>query len=83
MGSPRQPSGITRQFGHYVVVAGKDRELIEVKPNGEVVQRLKLKKKSHVQSEGVGFMSDGRLVLADEGRGSDAAISIYTPNGIH
>ncbi len=75
------PSGITTAFGNYIVVAAKDRELIELTPEGKIVARVELGKKAHPQTEGIGFLDNQELVLTDEAKNKKARISLYVPTG--
>lgn len=71
------PSAITPAFGGYLLLSARDRLILQVTEQGEVVAQTRLKK-SHNQPEGVGLFSDGRLVIADEGGKGNAQLSIYS-----
>jgi len=64
------PSGVTRAFGHYVLIAGRDRLIFEVTRTGSIVSVSRLGKKHHPQAEGIALLpSMERLLIADEGGG--------------
>ena len=44
---------------------------------GEVMGVRKLKKKHHVQPEGLAFLEDGTMIIADEGRNKRGRITTY------
>jgi tRNA A-37 threonylcarbamoyl transferase component Bud32 len=75
------PSGATwdAATGHLVVIAGPDHRVAEVDLDGRVLAMRDLDPTRHPQAEGIAFTTDGRLVLADEGRRSGARISVYAP----
>ena len=79
LGGKFHPSAIATQFGSYIILAGKQHLIRQVSSGGEVMISLSLKKKHHHQAEGIGFLPDGRLVIADEGKGSKGRISAYRP----
>jgi hypothetical protein len=76
-GKKIHPSGIETRFGHYIILAGKEHLLIETTSQGEIVNIAKLKKKHHKQTEGIGFLSNQKLILADEGEDKKGRITIY------
>jgi uncharacterized protein YjiK len=61
-----------------VIVSAKGHSAIEIDEQGKLIDRVKLNKEDHPQSEGLTFMPDGRLVLSDEGPRGRGKISIYT-----
>ncbi|MBC7791039.1 MAG: SdiA-regulated domain-containing protein, partial [Anaerolineae bacterium] len=63
------PSGIEHdpQTGNYLIVAAKQRAIIEITPEGKLVATAKLAKRWHRQSEGIAIMPDRSLVIGDEG----------------
>jgi uncharacterized protein YjiK len=76
------PSGLARSpgNGHYVLVAARERALIELSPAGELIQVLILPKApAHPQMEGVTFTTTGELIIADEGGGKRGRLSVYSP----
>ena len=71
------PSGISIQFDSYIILAGKERLIVQVSKEGEIVSSAKLKKKYHRQSEGIGFLPDHTLVISDEGRYRGGRVTTY------
>ncbi|MBT8143169.1 MAG: SdiA-regulated domain-containing protein [Gammaproteobacteria bacterium] len=73
------PSGIAIHpvSGHLYIVAARQNGLIEIDDNAQVVRRLRLPRERHRQTEGIEFLEDGRLLLADEGRGKRARLTLY------
>lgn len=63
--------------GNYVLVAGPERMLLEVTPKGAVVATRQLRRQLHPQPEGVTFLGDSVLVIADEGGNSAATLTCY------
>ena len=67
-----------RDRGSFLIVSAKGHSAIEVDEQGRLIDRVKLDKDVHPQSEGLTLMPDGRLVLSDEGPRGRGKISIYT-----
>ena len=67
-----------RDRGSFVIVSAKGHSAIEIDEQGKLIDRVKLNKEDHPQSEGLTIMPDGRLVLSDEGPRGRGKISIYT-----
>jgi tRNA A-37 threonylcarbamoyl transferase component Bud32 len=65
--------------GHVLLVAGPDHRIAEVDLDGRVLAVEDLDPSRHPQAEGIAFTTDGRLVIADEGRQSGARITVYAP----
>jgi uncharacterized protein YjiK len=78
-GKDFQPSAIDRNAatGTYFVVAAGQEAIAEITPQGEVLSVRKFPKGSHKQAEGVAFLSDNRLIVADEGGGGRARLTAY------
>lgn len=75
-----QPSGLERHpSGHYIIVAAAESVVIEITPSGAIVDAVTLPKRSHRQVEGITFLPDGRLIMADEGGRRRARLTQYTP----
>ncbi len=74
-----QPSGIERHplSGTYFVVAARQCAVAEITPQGQVLAVAKLAAKRHPQAEGIAFTADYALVLADEGAGKRATLTVY------
>ena len=78
-GKKFQPSGIERHpaSGNYFVVAARQRAIAEVTPDGRVVAAKQFPTEWHRQSEGITFDADGTLIIADEGAGKKARLTVY------
>ena len=78
-GKKFQPSGIERHpvSGNYFVVAARQRAIAEITPGGRVVAAKQFPAERHRQSEGITFASDGTLIIADEGAGKKARLTLY------
>ena len=76
------PSGIAvdPRTANLYVVASRQRAIIEMKPNGELINAIILPLADrHRQAEGIEITQDGRLLIADEGGKKKARLSVYTP----
>jgi hypothetical protein len=62
--------------GHYVLVAGPQRLLAEISQRRAVVVH-RLEQRLHAQPEGVTFVGDSLLVVADEGSTGPATLTCY------
>ncbi len=78
-GKEFQPSGIERHptSGNYFVIAARQRAIAEITPEGEVVAVKQLPAQRHRQTEGITFAADGALIVADEGAGRKARLTLY------
>ena len=74
-----QPSGIERHSmsGNYFVVASRQRAIAEITPEGQVVAAKQFPAEWHRQAEGITFAPDGALIIADEGTGGKARLTVY------
>ncbi len=54
--------------GHWLLVAGPERWLVEVTPDGRLVAAAALDRARHPQPEGLAILRDGTLLIGDEGR---------------
>jgi uncharacterized protein YjiK len=72
------PSGVEldARSGRILVIAARDRALIELDRSGAVAA-ARLLDESHVQAEGIAIMPDGALVIADEAAGGRALLTRY------
>lgn len=76
------PSGIAVDpvTGNLLLVAARQRALIELTPDGGLLQALIMPMaRRHKQPEGVEIMKDGRLLIADEGGNNKARLAVYQP----
>ncbi len=56
------------------VTSSKGKLLLVLSPEGKILQLQKLKKKVHVQPEGICFDNDGTLYIANEGKDNKAKV---------
>jgi uncharacterized protein YjiK len=75
------PSGIVYrpESGTLFLVAARQRLILEFAMNGELISSMRLAKKKHHQVEGISFLSNGLLILADEAKNRRARLSLYAP----
>jgi uncharacterized protein YjiK len=64
--------------GHYVIVAGPQRALVEVTSTGAVVAVRSLSRRVHSQPEGLTFLGDSVVLIADEGGDSHGTLTRYS-----
>ena len=78
-GKKFQPSGIERHpmSGNYFVVAARQTAIAEITPGGQVVAVKQFPARRHRQTEGITFAADGTLIIADEGAGKKARLTLY------
>ena len=74
-----QPSGIEKHpaSDNYFVVAARQLAIAEVTPGGQVVGVRQFPDQLHRQPEGITFAEDGALIIADEGVGRKARLTLY------
>jgi uncharacterized protein YjiK len=74
-----EPSAVERdpRTGHYVVVAGPQQAVVEVTRDGAVVAARPLPKGTHRQPEGITFLGDSVVLLADEGGDRRGTLTWY------
>lgn len=63
--------------GHYLLVAGPERALVEVTATGAFVAARPLRRQLHPQPEGLTLLGDSVLVIGDEGANGRASITCY------
>lgn len=74
------PTGVTidRQTGNRLIIASRQRALVELTANGDLVSARNLPLTNrHRQAEGVELTVDGRLLIADEGGTHRARLAVY------
>ena len=78
-GKKFQPSGIERHpvSGNYFVVGARQGAIAEITPSGKVVAAKQFSAQWHRQAEGITFAADGALIVADEGAGRKARLTLY------
>jgi uncharacterized protein YjiK len=66
------------ESGHLFGVAGPQRAIFELKPNGELIDAIILPLADrHRQAEGIEITRSGKLLIADEGGKKKARLSVY------
>jgi hypothetical protein len=77
------PSDITidPSSGNYILITGPEKALIEITPQGQVVQSMQLPGNPQ-QPEGIALTRDGLLIVADEAVSREADITIYPWAGL-
>ena len=80
LGDSFHPSAIEvhPESGSLIILAAREEAIVEVGPGGELVATRELKRKDHPQPEGVAFLQDGTMVLADEGQGKRGTLTRYS-----
>jgi uncharacterized protein YjiK len=76
-----EPSGIEVAGGHLLLVAARQRALVETDANGGIIAALPLPlAKRHHQPEGIAMTRDGRIIIADEGGNGRGRLGVYRPD---
>lgn len=70
---------IHQETDRILMVSARQESIIELSGEGVPLGGEELKKKVHPQPEGITFLSDGSLLLADEGQGKRGRITLYEP----
>lgn len=73
------PSGIERDptTGHWLIVAARERAIVEIAPDGRIVAAAALSRRAHRQSEGIAITPDRTLLIADEGVNRRGTLTSY------
>jgi uncharacterized protein YjiK len=74
------PSGIEVNplTGNYFIISANPEIILEADREGNLIGAVKLNDKNHNQPEGITFLKDGTLVLADESNGKKAKLTIIS-----
>ncbi len=72
---------IDRRTGNYLIVTGREKALLEITPQGQVVRSMPVPG-SPQQPEGVAITPDGVLIISDEGVTRPADITLYSWQGV-
>lgn len=72
------PSGIERNpvNGNFYVLSSNPPSVVELNPLGKILAAFRLNPKVNPQSEGIAFLSDGTMLIADEGKKKSGTITI-------
>ncbi len=79
LGKNFHPSAIEvhPETGSLVLVAAREEAMVELSSDGAILATVDLKRKSHPQPEGLTFLPDGSLVIANEGQGGRGTVTRY------
>jgi uncharacterized protein YjiK len=74
-----QPTSVEREptTGRLILIAGPERLITELTAEGRVIATKGLNRRTHPQPEGLTFLGDSVLVIADEGGNGAGSISLY------
>lgn len=74
------PTGIeiNPNSGNLFVLSSHEKAIVELSVAGKILNVVKLDSKNHRQPEGITFLSDQSLVIADEGQNKSAKITIVS-----
>lgn len=74
-----QPTGIEKHpiSGNYFVIADGQKAIAEITPDGHIVTAKQFPAQWHRKPEGITFAADGTLIIADEGDGKKARLTLY------
>ena len=67
---------INPNSGNVFVLSSHEKAIIELSAKGKLLNAVKLESKHHRQPEGITFLSDQSLVIADEGQNKKAKLTI-------
>jgi uncharacterized protein YjiK len=73
------PSGIEYNFktGTFFILSSHVKAIIEISPDGKILNGVLLSGKTHKQPEGITFTDDMKMIISDEGRGGHGTVTIY------
>ncbi len=73
------PSAIeyNSKTGTFFILSSHVKSLIEVSPEGKILNGISLSGKIHTQPEGLTFTKDMKMIISDEGKGGRGTITIY------
>lgn len=76
------PAGIEvhPETGGILLVSAREEAILELGPRGTLLEAMELRRKNHPQTEGITFLGDGSLLLADEGQGRRGRLTRYPPS---
>ncbi len=81
LGDSFHPSAIEihAETGRAFLISAQEEAILEVSPQGALLGGHSLSGKSHRQPEGITFLRDGTLLIADEGQGKRGRLTRYEP----
>lgn len=65
--------------GNLIVLAARQRRILEVDREGRTVAEARLRRNAHPQAEGIELLPDGTLLIADEGGNGRGRLAWYRP----
>jgi uncharacterized protein YjiK len=73
------PSGIERDSttGNWLLIAGRERAIVELAPDGRIIAGAALMRRGHRQPEGIAIVRDRTLFIADEAAGGRPTLTTY------
>ena len=66
------------EVGTLILVSARQEAILEITAAGQVVSAFRLGSRRHPQAEGISFLLDGTLLLADESQDGRAHITAYS-----
>jgi uncharacterized protein YjiK len=72
------PSGIEKNpiNGNFFIISANPEAIIEINSSGKILNAQNLNDEKHMQPEGITFLDDGTLILADESNQKKAKLTI-------
>jgi uncharacterized protein YjiK len=73
------PSGMERdkKSGNFLILSSGEKGILEISPEGRLLNYQVLNQKYHPQPEGITILNDGTILIADEGGDQKATLSGY------
>ncbi|MGE5796607.1 MAG: SdiA-regulated domain-containing protein [Ignavibacteria bacterium] len=73
------PSGIERnpKTGSFFILSSNEKCILEISPDGKLIDAVKLNHKFHRQPEGIAVSSDLEIIISDEGGNGEGTITKY------
>ena len=66
------------ETGRLILISAQEEAILELSPQGALLAGRELHRKTHPQPEGITFLADGSLLLADEGQGKKGRVTRYS-----
>ncbi len=76
------PTGIEKNpiSTTFFIISVNEEAIIEISQDGKILDAKLFDSKKHKQPEGITFLDDGSLILADEGKGGKGFLTIISKN---
>jgi uncharacterized protein YjiK len=80
-GNDFHPSAIEihPETGSLLLLAAREEMLLELDRSGGLIDGEEFKRRNHPQPEGIAFLPDGTMVIADEGQDGYGTLTLYPP----